>query len=72
MAREYVEIEMAKTEEYLAKKEAARLLYLARKALCDIKEQEDSREISNAITKCEEASMWLDCSEIGHILECEW
>lgn len=72
MAREYIEIEATKDDKYIAKKEAARLLYLARKALFDVKELEDSREVSIAITKCEEASMWLDCSEIGHILECEW
>ena len=41
MSREYIEIEQANDDIYLAKKDAARLLRLARIALKDILEVED-------------------------------
>lgn len=72
MSREYIEFECVKDERYLAKKEAARLLYLARKALEDAQELDKSRMMENAINYCELASACLDNSETGFILECEW
>lgn len=72
MCREYIEIEQVKDDLYTAKKDAARLLRLAREALKDVSEIEDTREIRLAITNCEQASLWLDNSIFGFITECEW
>ena len=72
MASEYIEIEQVEDDIYLAKKDAARLLRLARIALKDVSEFEDTREIRLVITNCEQASMWLDNSTFGFITECKW
>ena len=72
MSREYIEFEQVKDDLYTAKKDAARLLQLAREALRDVSEIEDTREIRLAITNCEQASLWLDNSTFGFITECEW
>lgn len=72
MSREYIEIEQVHDNLYIAKKNAARLLRLARETLRDVSEIEDTREIRLAITNCEQASMWLDNSTFGFITECEW